>query len=300
MEPLRAPASAWLLVGRPRGRRPALEEAEDVACYTARRKRQRLSARNTACAAATATKDPGQGASTHHQTPGRTTCTSRRRAPAAATAPTRVYGHASPFVRDTESARKQVVVLRPGDTRRRLESHFTLGGSKPNRRGRLRQAGQCEANISRDRSARSSLKSWRYTRRDARRGYSADRLHYADCSNISSVGEGGERSFAQWCCRRQPDVASMVLEHETARCRRSTRATLRPPKYYLMKRYGKEASAYYDMHRPAGAQARQRRRDPGSMREERHFRRELEEFADAVRGDGEPEMAGRAPRLRLR
>jgi len=90
-----------------------------------------------------------------------------------------------------------------------------------------------------------------------------------------------------------PDVASLVLEHENGALSTLNASYASASEYYLMNIYGKEATAYYDMHTglriltrgTANASAVPcAKNDP--------IAEELDEFADAVRGDGEPEMDG--------
>jgi predicted dehydrogenase len=90
-----------------------------------------------------------------------------------------------------------------------------------------------------------------------------------------------------------PDVASLVLEHENGALSTLNASYASASEYYLMNIYGKEASAYYDLHQglrflKRGATAANavacEKNDP--------IVEELEEFANAVRGDGEPEMDG--------
>ena len=65
--------------------------------------------------------------------------------------------------------------------------------------------------------------------------------------------------------------------------------------YYLMNVYGKEASAYYDFHQ--GLRFLKRggeRAEPVAVPKLDAFVDELEEFARAARGQGQPEMDGEA------
>jgi predicted dehydrogenase len=90
-----------------------------------------------------------------------------------------------------------------------------------------------------------------------------------------------------------PDVASLVLEHENGALSTLNASYASAAEYYLMNIYGKEATAYYDMHgglrvlRRGGSKA-----DPVSCAPNDAIVEELEEFMRAVRGDAEPEMDG--------
>jgi predicted dehydrogenase len=88
-------------------------------------------------------------------------------------------------------------------------------------------------------------------------------------------------------------VASLVLEHENGALSTLNASYASASEYYLMNIYGKEASAYYDMHQ--GLRWLKRGSDkaePVAVEKNDPIVDELEEFADAVRGDGEPEMDG--------
>jgi predicted dehydrogenase len=90
-----------------------------------------------------------------------------------------------------------------------------------------------------------------------------------------------------------PDVASLVLEHENGALATLNASYASASEYYLMNLYGKEASAYYDLHHglrvlKRGAQGS----TPVRAEKNDTIVEELEEFARAVHGEGEPEMDG--------
>jgi predicted dehydrogenase len=90
-----------------------------------------------------------------------------------------------------------------------------------------------------------------------------------------------------------PDVASLVLEHENGALATLNASYASASEYYLMNVYGKEASAYYDLHQ--GVRFLKRgadRSSPVALEKNDAIRDELEEFAAAVRGEGQPEMDG--------
>jgi predicted dehydrogenase len=92
-----------------------------------------------------------------------------------------------------------------------------------------------------------------------------------------------------------PDVASMVLEHENGALSTLNASYASASEYYLMNVYGKEASAYYDMHQ--GLRVLKRGGKGASAvpcAKNDTFVEELEEFAGSVRGNGKPEMGGEA------
>jgi predicted dehydrogenase len=92
-----------------------------------------------------------------------------------------------------------------------------------------------------------------------------------------------------------PDVASLVLEHENGALSTLNASYASASEYYCMNIYGKEASAYYDLHQ--GLRFLQRgseRSEPVACEKNDTIREELDEFAAAVRGTGKVEMAGEA------
>jgi predicted dehydrogenase len=194
----------------------------------------------------------------------------------------------------TEACREAKVVLALGYQRRR-EAHFRWikqqidGGVF----GRLVNA---EANISRDRLGKIDLSSWRYTAEGMPGGVMLQiGIHYTDVLEylIGPVKAVSGRFVRLVLPGDNPDVASLVLEHENGALSTLNASYASASEYYLMNIYGKEASAYYDLH--TGLRWLKR----GSTQSEAvavgkndTIVGELEEFARAVRGDGEPEMDG--------
>jgi predicted dehydrogenase len=90
-----------------------------------------------------------------------------------------------------------------------------------------------------------------------------------------------------------PDVASLVLEHENGALSTLNASYASASEYYLMNIYGKEATAYYDLHQGLRLLTRGgTSSSPVAFKKNDPIVEELEEFAAAVRGDGEPEMDG--------
>jgi len=90
-----------------------------------------------------------------------------------------------------------------------------------------------------------------------------------------------------------PDVASLILEHEDGALSTLNASYASASEYYLMNIYGKEATAYYDMHN--GLRLLRRGGDrPVPVRCDGNdtIVEQLEEFAAAVRGQGKPEVGG--------
>jgi len=92
-----------------------------------------------------------------------------------------------------------------------------------------------------------------------------------------------------------PDVASLILEHENGALSTLNASYASASEYYLMNVYGKEATAYYDMHQGLRVLKRgDNKSSPVPCAKNDTFVEELEEFAKAVRGEGAPEMGGEA------
>lgn len=92
-----------------------------------------------------------------------------------------------------------------------------------------------------------------------------------------------------------PDVASLVLEHENGALSTLNASYASASEYYCMNIYGKEASAYYDLHQGLRFLRRgSERPEPVPFEKNDAIREELDEFADALRGRGKPEMDGEA------
>jgi predicted dehydrogenase len=192
----------------------------------------------------------------------------------------------------TAACRRAKVVLALGYQRRR-ESHFRWVRKHIGEFGRLVNA---EANISRDRLGKIDLTSWRYTAEGMPGGVMLQiGIHYTD---VLEYLMGPVKAVSGQFVRLvlpgdNPDVASLVLEHENGALSTLNASYASAAEYYLMNIYGKEATAHYDMHgglrvlRRGGSKA-----DPVSCAPNDAIVEELEEFMRAVRGDAEPEMDG--------
>lgn len=192
----------------------------------------------------------------------------------------------------TDACRKAKVVLALGYQRRR-ESHFRWIKQNLQAFGKLVNA---EANISRDRLGKIDLSSWRYTAEGMPGGVMLQiGIHYTDVLEylVGPVKAVSGRFVRLVLPGDNPDVASLVLEHENGALSTLNASYASASEYYLMNIYGKEASAYYDLHQGLRWLKRgtQRAETVACPRNDTIVE-ELEEFADAVRGDCEPEMDG--------
>jgi len=194
----------------------------------------------------------------------------------------------------TDACRRAKVVLALGYQRRR-ESHFRWV-RREIEEGRFGKLVNAEANISRDRLGKIDLGSWRYTA-EGMPGLVMLQIgiHYTDVLEylLGPVKAVCGRFVRLVLPGDNPDVASLVLEHENGALSTLNASYASASEYYLMNLYGKEASAYYDFHQ--GLRFLRR----GSKTSESipcpkndPVVEELEEFAAAVRGDAEPEMDG--------
>ena len=120
-------------------------------------------------------------------------------------------------------------------------------------------------------------------------------IHYADVLEylIGPVKAVSGR-FAQLVLPGDnPDVAGLVLEHENGALSTLNASYASASEYYLMNIYGKEATAYYDMHQGLRVLKRgSSGASPVACAKNDTFVEELEEFARAARGEGRPEMGG--------
>ena len=192
----------------------------------------------------------------------------------------------------TEACRKAKVVLALGYQRRR-ESHFRWIKDNLEKFGKLVNA---EANISRDRLGKIDLSSWRYTAEGMPGGVMLQiGIHYTDVLEylVGPVKAVSGRFVRLVLPGDNPDVASLVLEHENGALSTLNASYASASEYYLMNIYGKEASAYYDLHQGLRWLKRGSDKPEGvSFQKNDPIAEELDEFAAAVRGEAEPEMDG--------
>lgn len=186
------------------------------------------------------------------------------------------------------------VVLALGYQRRR-ESHFRWIKAEIDA-GRFGKLVQAEANISRDRLGKIDLSSWRYQAAGMPGGVMLQiGIHYVD---VLEMLLGPVTRVAGMLAQLvlpgdNPDVASLMLEHENGAISSLSASYASASEYYMMNVYGKDASAYYDLfsglrHLKRGeSKAR-----PIAIEKNDTIREELEEFVDCVRAGTKPETDG--------
>jgi predicted dehydrogenase len=194
----------------------------------------------------------------------------------------------------TAACRNAGVVLAMGYQRRR-ESHFRWV-KRQIESGAFGKPVNAEANISRDRLGKIDLSSWRYQAAGMPGGVMLQiGIHYADVlTYLMGPVKAVHGQFAQLVLPGDnPDVASMILEHETGALSTLNASYASASEYYLMNIYGKDATAFYDLH--GGLRVLKRGEDqaaPVTVAKNDTFVEELEEFAAAIRGHGKPEVGG--------
>ena len=196
----------------------------------------------------------------------------------------------------TEACRKAGVVLALGYQRRK-ESHFRWVRRQIDD-GVFGKLVNAEANISRDRLGQFDLNSWRYTAEGMPGGVMLQiGIHYTDVLEylMGPIKAVNGRLAQLVLPGDNPDVASLVLEHDNGALSTLNASYASASEYYCMNIYGKEASAYYDLHHGLRFLKRgSKSSSPVPCEKNDTIREELEEFAGAARGKGKPEMDGEA------
>lgn len=194
----------------------------------------------------------------------------------------------------TAACRKAGVVLALGYQRRK-ESQFRWVRKQIDD-GIFGKMVNAEANISRDRLGKFEAGSWRYTSEGMPGGVMLQiGIHYADVLEyLMGPVKSVMGSVAQLVLPGEnPDIASLILEHQNGARSTLNACYASASEYYLMNIYGKEATAYYDLHQ--GMRFLKRgtdRTDAVPYEKNDTIVEELEEFAAAVRDEGQPEMDG--------
>lgn len=196
----------------------------------------------------------------------------------------------------TAACRKAGVVLALGYQRRK-EAHFRWVRLQIDD-GVFGKLVNAESNISRDRLGQFDAGSWRYTAAGMPGGVMLQiGIHYVD---VLEYLMGPVQAVSGRCAQlvlpgENPDVASLILEHANGALSTLNACYASASEYYLMNIYGKEASAYYDLHHGLRFLKRGgKSSSPVACATNDTLVEELEEFAAAVRGEAQPEMDGEA------
>jgi predicted dehydrogenase len=201
----------------------------------------------------------------------------------------------------TEACRKAGVVLGMGYQRRR-EGQFRWIKQQIDA-GVFGKLVNAESNISRDRLGKIDLNSWRYQAAGMPGGVMLQiGIHYVDVLTylMGPVKAVSGRSAQLVLPGDNPDVASLILEHENGALSTVNASYASASEYYLMNIYGKDASAYYDLHTGLRWLTRgSEKPEAVSYNKIDTFVDQLEEFAAAVRGQGAPEVDGEKATLSL-
>ena len=196
--------------------------------------------------------------------------------------------------RITELCRKAGVVLALGYQRRR-ESQFRWIKRQIDE-GLFGKLVNAEANISRDRLGKIDLGSWRYQAAGMPGGVMLQiGIHYTDVLEyLIGPVKAVSGQFARLVLPGDnPDVASLVLEHENGALSTLNASYASASEYYLMNIYGKEATAYYDMFEGLRMLKRGEEKPVKvAFANKDTIAEELEEFANAVRSGAAPEIGG--------
>jgi predicted dehydrogenase len=162
--------------------------------------------------------------------------------------------------------------------------------------GKFGKLVNAEANISRDRLGKIDLSSWRYQAQGMPGGVMLQiGIHYTDVLEylMGPVKAVSGRFVQLVLPGDNPDVASLILEHENGAQSTLNASYASAGEYYLMNIYGKEATAFYDLHNGLRLQKRgSEKAEAVSCPKNDAIADELDEFAAAVRGEAEPEMDG--------
>src|SRR5512133_1736637 len=196
--------------------------------------------------------------------------------------------------RITEICRKARVVLALGYQRRR-ESQFRWIKRQIDE-GLFGKLVNAEANISRDRLGKIDLGSWRYQAAGMPGGVMLQiGIHYTDVLEylLGPVKAVSGRFARLVLPGDNPDVASLVLEHENGALSTLNASYASASEYYLMNIYGKDMTAFYDLHNGLRLLKRGESQPvavPCAVNDT--LVEELEEFAAAARGQGQHEVGG--------
>ena len=178
---------------------------------------------------------------------------------------------------------------------RRRESHFKWIRDRI-AEGKFGKMVQAEANISRDREGKFDMTSWRYTAEGMPGGVMLQiGVHYVD---VLETILGQVKSVSGMASQLvlpgdNPDVAGLLMKHESGAVSTLSAGYASASEYYLMNIYGKEMTAYYDLHN--GLRTLERHSDdvvPVSCENNDTIAEELQEFAACIRDGAKPTVDG--------
>ncbi len=178
---------------------------------------------------------------------------------------------------------------------RRRESHFKWIRERI-AEGKFGKLVQAEANISRDREGKFDLNSWRYTAEGMPGGVMLQiGVHYVDVLEtiLGPVVTVSGLASQLVLPGDNPDVAGMLMKHENGAVSTLNAGYASASEYYLMNIYGKEMTAYYDLHN--GLRTLMRHSDelvPVACEANDTIAEELDEFAACIRGEAKPTVDG--------
>jgi len=190
--------------------------------------------------------------------------------------------------------REAGIVLALGYQRRR-ESHFRWIKDEIDA-GRFGRLVQAEGNISRDRLGKIDPTSWRYQAAGMPGGVMLQiGIHYVDVLEmlLGPVARVSARSAQLVLPGDNPDVANLIMEHESGALSNLTASYASASEYYMVNVYGKEASAYYDLF--SGLRHLKRGdtwAKPVAIEDNDTIREELDEFVHCIRTGAAPETDG--------
>jgi predicted dehydrogenase len=194
----------------------------------------------------------------------------------------------------TRACAKAGVVLALGYQRRR-EPQFRWVRDQI-AAGRFGIMVQAEGNISRDRAGQFEQGHWRYTAEGMPGGVMLQiGLHYVDVLEmlLGPVEEVSGLASQLVLPGDNPDVGSLLMRHQNGAISTLSTSYASAAEHYVMNVYGKEMSAFFDLH--AGFRYVKRgEKDAHAMTFEEvdTIADELDEWAAAIRGHGAPEVGG--------
>lgn len=194
----------------------------------------------------------------------------------------------------TRICRDAGVVLAVGYQRRR-ESHFRWIHERI-ANGDFGIPVQAEANISRDRAGKFEPGHWRYTAAGMPGGVMLQiGLHYVDVLMMlfGPVKRVSGMASQLVLPGDNPDVGSLLMQHENGAISTLSTSYASASEYYVMNVYGKEMSAYYNLFDGLRWLKRgEQRQEAVALARIDTLVEELTEWADAMSGEGVPEVGG--------